>query len=215
MNIVGIMGVAGSGKSTAACALVEYGYVEVSLADPMKRAAAEWLGWGSGRLWGPSERRNEVDPKFQLSPRKFLQYLGTELGRECYQDIWVDYALRVARRILTEDDVVYHRTHGVVRIDDFEEWRSLADRDQRRAPGVVIPDVRFRNEVAAIRDAGGQVFRIVRPGAGLTGETAAHASEVQQFGIADAELDAVIVNDGTVDDLRRKVVEALEQARAA
>lgn len=72
---------------------------------------------------------------------------------------------------------------------------------QRMLPGgdYCIPDVRFDNEAQAIRDAGGVVWRVVRPGhAVLDSESAAHASEA---GIDDRYIDAVVVNAGCLDDL--------------
>lgn len=207
MNIVGIMGLAGSGKSAAAQALRDRGYIEVALADPMKRSAADWFGWDAQRLWGPSDARNEVDPAFGCSARKVLQLMGTELGRECYRNVWVDYAMRIATRLLRSPFALgYSRSLGI-----YELGRGR----MRALPGVVIPDVRFRNEFEAIKAARGRVFRIVRADAGLTGEAAAHASEAEQLGIGDEEVDGVIVNDGTIEDLHRKVLEMVDQARAA
>jgi ribosomal protein S11 len=72
---------------------------------------------------------------------------------------------------------------------------------------VAITDVRFDNEAAAVRAAGGRVFRVVRSGDScLAAETAAHASEA---GVSDALVDGVIVNSGSLDDLRDAVVEAI------
>jgi hypothetical protein len=73
----------------------------------------------------------------------------------------------------------------------------------KNVKGVVIPDVRFSNELAAIRKAGGEVWRIIRPGAGLSGEAAHHASE---HGIEDGDCDRIILNDGTLGDLRYTVL---------
>lgn len=60
MNILGLCGTMGTGKSTVARILVErHGYVEVALADEIKRTAARWWGFTEETLWGPSERRND------------------------------------------------------------------------------------------------------------------------------------------------------------
>lgn len=60
------------------------------------------------------------------------------------------------------------------------------------AGSVVCDDVRFPNEVEAIRSMGGKVIRIVRDEL----ETFGHISEAQDF-----DVDYTIGNCGTVDDL--------------
>jgi len=92
-----------------------------------------------------------------------------------------------------------------------ELWvRALFKRiagDLGRHANVVITDVRFRNEAAPVLGHGGEVWRVIRPGlACLAGETATHSSEA---GIPDRMVSGVILNDGTLDDLKRKVQEAI------
>lgn len=189
MKIVGLMGVAGSGKDTVGDMLViRHGFVKIALADPMKRALAEWFGWGTDRLWGPSEKRNEPDPVFGgLSARRALQFLGTEIGRELYRDVWIDCALRTIAT-LTPRLSHYEKERGIV------VGGALCN-------GYAISDVRFANEVEAIQSVGGKVIRIRRPSAGLTDEAAKHLSETEQETISDAKLDAVINNSGSLIDL--------------
>jgi hypothetical protein len=112
------------------------------------------------------------------SPRQMLQTLGTEWGRDVVHDeLWV---------------------------------RALFNRiasDLGRRANVVITDVRFENEAAPILEYGGEVWRVIRPGAScLSGETSSHPSEA---GIPDSMVSRVILNDGTLDDLKRKVQEAI------
>jgi len=194
MNIIGLCGLAGSGKDSAADFLVSHhGFVKVALADPIKRACAEWFGWDEETLWGPSEKRNVADPMRAggRSPRYVLQRLGTEFGRHCYEDIWVSYALRIAREVL---DMHQHYVPSV----------GLAGRASLYE-GVVIPDVRFLNEVEAIRNAGGVVWKIERHGAGLQGAAAQHVSETEQTSIPAEAFARIVVNDGTLGELREKV----------
>lgn len=66
MNIVGISGNLNSGKDTVAKLLVEeFDYVQVALADPIKRYALKVFHFSEDQLWGPSHFRNELDPRFQ------------------------------------------------------------------------------------------------------------------------------------------------------
>ena len=68
---------------------------------------------------------------------------------------------------------------------------------------LVIDDVRFENEYKAIREQGGQVWKIVRAG---NVPSTDHASEGR---MDDFEFDEVIHNDGSLDELRAKVSTAL------
>jgi hypothetical protein len=68
---------------------------------------------------------------------------------------------------------------------------------------VVVSGVRFVNEVDLIHSRGGEVWRIDRLG---TERMSGHRSE---DGIPPVLIDRVIVNDGTLDDLRMKVRAAL------
>jgi hypothetical protein len=68
----------------------------------------------------------------------------------------------------------------------------------------VITDVRFYNESDWIHKQGGKVFRVVRPG--YNGDN--HKSESQiDFLYTDAEIE----NDGTLDDLEKKVLALMEK----
>lgn len=74
---------------------------------------------------------------------------------------------------------------------------------------IVVSDVRYRNEASWIRQRGGKLLRIIRDDAE---PVAAHESE-QQFGYVAC--DATILNDGALNDLPRKLDEALHTARVA
>ena len=214
--ILGISGLAGSGKDTFARFLVEdHKFVVVSLADPLKRICRDVFDFSDEQLWGPSEKRNEPDLRYPrakchgcqtcefrcdhylgyLTPRYALQQLGTEWGRDCYGNVWVEYALRVAAT-LRQGNHLYNPKDGL-----FRSHLSVQH--------VAIPDVRFRNEIDGIRQAGGKLVRIRRPGAGLSGAAAVHASEAEQASIPDVVFDLVIENNGTLEELRAKAAAAL------
>ena len=77
---------------------------------------------------------------------------------------------------------------------------------QTRPDGdTVITDVRFPNEAALVRQLGGQLWQIRRPGyeAGGTG----HASDTDG---CEFRPDVVLENFGSLDDLRRTVLDAWE-----
>jgi hypothetical protein len=228
MNLIGICGRAGAGKDTAADVLVkDFGYVKVALADPMKRACAEWFGWDEQTLWGPSEKRNEPDKRFNrwsveqkcnvvqfLTPREALQTLGTEWGRACYPDVWVDIAIRTAKKLLDnqtlsqidrrEGQWMYNPQEGA-----YWLYFNVATLPQHR--GVCISDVRFPNEVAAIKAAGGRIWKIVRGITLAIGESTsdpafaswrAHQSEAH---VDDIDADLAIANVGSLETFQQMI----------
>lgn len=235
--LIGVSGVAGSGKDTVANYLVDrVGFIKVSFADPMKRIVRDVFDFSETQLWGPSEERNKPDKRYlkglrqfnsiveeedarvfayldaaakgrpydddefkkiYLTPRYALQTLGTEFGRNCYENIWVEYALRLARTALaspTQYD--YTTTYGLV----------PADRIKNPIQGVVIADCRFENEMIMVKEAGGFLIRVKRPGAGLSGNAGAHSSEKEQLDIPDSLFDFVVDNDGTLEYLEQRVL---------
>ena len=216
--IIGLCGLAGSGKDTAADFLVDDGFIKVALADPLKRIARDVFAFTEEQLWGPSENRNAPDLRYPrehayvegistclccgllqgneavcyLTPRYALQLLGTEYGRHCFNDIWVNYGLRVA-------DSLLHKS-GILRSLFYSYDRKLGLQTSNtpspsgfRPKGVVFSDIRFLNEVQAIREAGGYVYQLTR-GQGLRGGAGQHKSETEMKSIPK-ELFAGIINN--------------------
>jgi hypothetical protein len=143
-RVIGIHGLARTGKDTVANRLVsEHGFVRVGFADPLKAMVCALLNVDEDWI----EEHKEADIEGIASPRRLLQTLGTEWGRNIInQNIWVNAA-----------------------------FRKIADvRNDKNVAGVVIPDVRFNNEARAIREYDGCVWEISRKDAP---PVAKHASE--------------------------------------
>jgi len=192
--IIGLGREAGSGKDTAADVLVaDFGWTKVGFADELKRLVMRlWPLWGEDDLWGSSELRNVPRAEYGgLTPRKALQFIGTEIGRELDENVWVR-KVEDAARLLLRGGHGYHRTIGV-----------FTRHEAKPTPGICCPDTRFANELSLIRHMGGKAWLIDRPGAGLSGEAGQHLSETSLDGAA---FDGVLVNDGTLaefqDDVR-------------
>lgn len=120
-----------------------------------------------------------------LTPRYALQLLGTEWGRQCRENTWVDLAIRTSKKLLGGLSS-YTAQAGV-----------LPRHDGTRAPqAIVISDVRFKNEMAAIRAAGGEIWRVRpgQPGDPLPKAAFDHPSETEQLTIPDDQFDRVIFN---------------------
>lgn len=173
-QVVALTGAAGSGKSTAADYLVKhYGYQRVKFADPLKQML-RCMGLGDLHIEGHL-KESPVEWLDGRTPRYLMQTLGTEWGRHMVsRDIWITI------------------------------WRNTVDGWINAEPGckIVVDDCRFANEAEAVRNLGGRIIALHRPGAGLPGQ---HASE---SGIKGGDL-RVVVNDGDVAQLHQRVLHEL------
>lgn len=173
--IIGLTGLAGSGKSTAASALEnETGGYRLRFADGLKGMLRS-LGCTEAEIEGQAKEMPSARLGGQ-TPRRAMQTLGTEWGRACMgEDFWVGL------------------------------WSRRAVECLEVGCGVIAEDVRFPNEAAAVRALGGRVIRIERPSVALS--EGCHPSE---SGLVSIVADAVVLNDGTPDDLLRRIFDALE-----
>lgn len=193
MQIIGISGLAGAGKSTVARRLRHKWRARPHpFADPLKRMMSQFLEdqgidfVEACRMTSGDLKETPVDCLDGQTPRRAMQLLGTEWGRALSADLWVN------------------------------AWRRAAEAARMEAaangePAILVADdVRFPNEVEAIRALGGIVVRVVRPDVAPS-IAAVHVSEMLDLGPPDE----VIVNDGDlarlhgcVDRLAEKFVGA-------
>ena len=177
-KIVGLSGPAQAGKTTTALYLVsKHNFQRTAFANLLRRTAVvmyPWLDWML-RQSEYDKRKEIVDPKLGITPRKVLQLLGTEVGRNIWPDTWVD---GVRREIEAAQN------------DNFD--------------GLAIEDVRFPNEVEMVRELDGQLWSIRRPEAeglvGVTGhESEAYATEFHKMA------DHRIINNATFNYLHGQI----------
>ncbi|CAB4129068.1 hypothetical protein UFOVP112_166 [uncultured Caudovirales phage] len=198
--IIGICGFIGSGKDTIADYLVNFHeFRRDSFAGTLKDAVAAVFNWDrellEGRTKQAREWREQVDPWWaerlnmpNLTPRLVLQLWGTEVCRKGFHDdIWI---------------------------------ASVENKLRASQDNIVISDCRFPNEIASIRNAGGRVIWVKRgelpvwyhlaknanSGAPIAQEMlkdiGVHVSETAWVG---TEFDAVITNNGTIDELYNSI----------
>lgn len=105
-----------------------------------------------------------------MSPRQVLQWWGTEYRRGQDEHYWLH---RMAERL------------------ERAAWE--------RARFVVVPGVRFPNEVALLRARGGLMLRVQRPG---VQPVALHVSE---RALDDVRMDMVLANAGSLEELEVRV----------
>lgn len=199
--IVGVCGFIGSGKDTIADYLVNFHeFRRDSFASTLKDAVSAVFGWDrtllEGRTKEAREWREEIDP-------------------------W--WAERLSMPTLTPRWILQYWGTEVCRKGFHDDmWvASLENKMRQTKDNIVISDVRFENEVAAIKKAGGIIVRVVRGQEptwirvgqeACTGDAKAirlmseefkvHASEWSWLG---TEFDAVIDNNGSIDSLYNQV----------
>jgi hypothetical protein len=191
-DLVGLVGTKGVGKDTAGRYLVKVcGWHRVALATPLRKAVQSMFALSDQQCDDPVLK--EEPGVLGVSFRRGAQVLGTDLVRK---------QLGGASGLLPE-------------LGETGLWikhleRAVAD---ARCKGrrVVITDVRFPDEATAIAALGGRLIHITRPQGARTGVQDHHASESQVANIATHLSLLQVVNDGSPDDLGRKVVAAVEQ----
>ena len=183
IRLVALLGKKRHGKDTVADYLgSKYGYEKYSFANPLKRGAMEMFGLTEEQVFG--DQKEVIDPLWGCTPRQILQVLGTEL---------------------LQFDIQNH-------IASFKEigrlvWVKNFIRFYQNNPGknLSIADVRFIHEASTIKELGGIVIKVVRPG---MPDADLHASEVE---IDVIEYDHLIINDGSLQDLYDKVEAILNE----
>jgi len=90
--------------------------------------------------------------------------------------------------------------------EEINLWYNTYVKEFQTFKNWIVTDVRFKNEVDAIKEKGGVVIRIERP-CGKCGspesQNEIHTSETELDDYTD--FDYTIINDGNLDDLRKKL----------
>lgn len=108
------------------------------------------------------------------------------------------HSLKEVRRLMQ----VYGTEVGRQMVDE-NVWVDMAEQKIIEAKNdCVITDLRFPNEAKMVRSRGGMIIRIVRTGIGPTND---HSSEHQEI-----RADVVIENDGSTEELHRRIREAAD-----
>lgn len=202
--IVGLLGFIGSGKGTAGDILKDMGFTPVSFAKGVKDVTSEMFGWPRHLLEGDTQRsrewREQPDEFWSkefgksFTPRYALQLMGTEVGRD-----------------------VFHKDFWVIKLKKYVE--------ENPEQHFVITDVRFENEIQFVHEQNGILIEIQRglkphwyPIASQANSGDRHANTwmLEQSGIHESEwrwvggdIDAVIDNNGTVEDLKNNLMKRL------
>ena len=191
MRIIALSGYAQSGKDSTAHFLVQdAGFKRYAFADIMRRAMEilnPALEVGLHPDGGGVERYTPLSRILVLTGGWDQAKVRFPSVRKMLQI----FGTEIGRDLLGED-VWIEATFRQVQRDGTEN--------------VVISDCRFPNELLAVRNLGGQVWRIERPGvSAVNAHISDHALDGETF-------DQVIQNDGDLVALRNSVATALDLA---
>ena len=188
MKLIALCGAAGAGKDTVADMLPAR---KLAFADTLYAEVAEAFGVTETRL---RDRATKETPIRELAQDQTFSDDFDDFMEENHGTHWSDDTPRSPRQVL-------QRWGDYRRAQDPDYFVKL----MRPDGDAVITDVRFPNEAALVRQLGGQLWQIRRPGyeAGGTG----HASDTDGSEFAP---DLVVTNGGSLEDLRATVLAAWE-----
>jgi hypothetical protein len=140
--IVGLVGFIGAGKGTVADLLVErHNFIKESYANSVKDACATIFGWNRSMLEGDT-------PESRAWREQDDEWWSEKLGKPFSPRLALQLMGTEAGRGVFHPDLWVHTV--MRRCSQFPELNY------------VIADVRFPNEIKAIRDSGGKVIRVSR-----------------------------------------------------
>ena len=177
--VLAVSGKARHGKDTVADYLVKtYGFEKYAVANPIKEICKEVFSFDDSQVYG--DNKETVDPRWGVSPRKCMQFIGTELFRDRIggllpqigSDIWIHCLVNKLS-------------------DVFKENPNAL---------IVVSDVRFENEWKSLKSRlkGAYSVRINNPR--VADPLTYHVSENMEWGV-----DFGVENNGTLPDLYQKV----------
>jgi len=178
--IIGLTGYAGTGKDTVRAMLEEHGFNGMAFADPIRAMLREMLTSS-----GISDKwMDERELKEDIIPELGVSYrhMAQSLGTEWGRSLQSDFWLRMAGAYMAD-------------VQDTTFATPLK---------FVLSDVRFANEADWVRAKGGVIWSIQRSAAVPV------RSHVSESGIGHITSDLTIYNNGTLDELRYAVAQALK-----
>lgn len=168
--IVGVCGAKQHGKGTIASALTTYGFTEINFADALKRACSAAFGIPLEVFYDNDNDRKEKPLDEYGYPDESPRSILQYTGTELFRARWPNIWINT--------------------------WKRMA----LGHPRVVVSDLRFPNELDAVRELNGYIIRVTRPG---YGSPDAHASEAHY---KDFTVDVDLINDGRPEDLKLRAL---------
>jgi hypothetical protein len=193
MNLIGVCGLIGSGKDTIAGTLVGIGWTRYSMAKPLKDMTAALFNWPRDMVEGDTAE--------------------SRAWREQRDDWWSE---RLAREITPRSVLQYMGTEVMRQNFHDDIWVACMEKFYaENGPHIVISDVRFPNEIAAIRRLGGEIWHVYRPPLPYWFERAAMGKDIPEVHLSERawlgiEPDQTFWNTGSLQDLKNAVYKAVK-----
>ena len=179
--LIAICGRRRSGKDTVAEHLVKtHGFRHHKISQPLKDAMACLFGFDASDM--ETDSKELVHPVWNVSPRKLMQYIGTEVFRENIQTV-------------------------IPNIGDTFWIKRFAESVLRCDANIVISDLRFMNEYDYLKKEWGDKFRVLR--IDRTHDECTHVSELEYLNIP---YDMLIQNTGSIESLREQATAFFNQS---
>jgi hypothetical protein len=140
-RIIAICGAKRSGKDVLASHIVnKYGYTRLSFAEPLKHIVKLLFDFNDqqvGLIEGSNDEKDTLDERWGISPRKALQFVGTEILQNKIQELLPNIKRDYFANILLSK-IEYNKTY-------------------------VISDLRFIHEYDKIKHLDIQIIKVIRP----------------------------------------------------
>jgi len=140
-RIIAICGAKRSGKDVLASHIVnKYGYTRLSFAEPLKHIVKLLFDFNDqqvGLIEGSNDEKDTLDERWGISPRKALQFVGTEILQNKIQELLPNVKRDYFANILLSK-IEYNKTY-------------------------VISDLRFIHEYEKIKHLDIQIIKVIRP----------------------------------------------------
>lgn len=139
-KIIAVCGVKRSGKDTIADYLcANYGYTKIKIANPLKQGLKAMFGFSDEQL--ESDAKDELDSRWEIQPRKIMQFIGTEVMQYQLQEIIPGIGRKVWIKSLIEEHIHNSRSSNEL---------------------FVIPDLRFLHEYDELSKYNAVFWRVDR-----------------------------------------------------
>lgn len=129
-----------------------------------------------------TDKKDVIDERWGKTPRDMFKFEGTEIGQYQQQKFM----------------------EGIGR--NF--WIKRLGMELDEKINTVLTDCRYPHEAEMIKKKNGFIIRIIRPSMEITDS---HSSETEMNLIKDEFIDAVVINDGTIEELHEKIEKIYQQ----
>lgn len=184
LRLIGIAGKMESGKDAIANVLAEYcGFTKIAMADALREECAELLMARKAPNGSPIDIRAIIE-RYEYHP----------------SSVWLKPTPYDMRRLLQWGGTEWRRSQN----PDY--WvNKMRERLSDAIGCFVVPDIRFENEAALIREFGGAVWLAERPNIDRSASSA-HSHVSERFCDEYRDWDRVILNIGTLEELKERVI---------